>query len=68
MLFHIFLRQVANISANPAAMSRNDFVSVFAEIIQNCCQPLCMAWLEEELSFITVEPNKACFLAQQKLG
>lgn len=51
--------QVTNIPMNSAAKSTNDFLTVFAEIIQSCCQPLCMAWLEEELCLISRKPDKA---------
>ncbi|PIN22759.1 hypothetical protein CDL12_04520 [Handroanthus impetiginosus] len=62
-------KEVANISENSAIKSANDFLAVFAEIIQKCCQPLCMAWLEEELRLISRKPDKELFsLAQIKLS
>lgn len=62
-------REVTNISMNSAAKSANDFLAVFAETIQNCCQPLCMAWLEEEIRLISRKPDKELLsLAESKLN
>ncbi|KAI3461040.1 hypothetical protein Pfo_017703 [Paulownia fortunei] len=62
-------KEVANISTNSATKSTNDFLAVFAEIIENCCQPLCLAWLEEELRLVSRKPNKELFsLAEKKLN
>ncbi|KAG8370877.1 hypothetical protein BUALT_Bualt13G0029100 [Buddleja alternifolia] len=60
---------VANISRNSATKSTNSFLAVFAEIIQNCCRPLCMAWLEEELCLVSVKPdNELLSLVEDKLN
>ncbi|KAL3828133.1 hypothetical protein ACJIZ3_016935 [Penstemon smallii] len=51
-------KEVANISIDSARKSTDDFLPIFAEIIQKCCQPLCMAWLEEELCMVPIKPDK----------
>ncbi|KAL3620523.1 hypothetical protein CASFOL_035435 [Castilleja foliolosa] len=62
-------KEVANISANSSTNSTSDFLSVFAEIIGNCCQPLCMAWIEEELRLVSREHDKELFsLAERSLN
>ncbi|KAL0284251.1 UNVERIFIED_CONTAM: hypothetical protein Sangu_2836600 [Sesamum angustifolium] len=53
------LLQVDNIPKNSATKSTNDFLAVFAGIIENCCQPLGMAWLEEEFRLVSENPDKA---------
>ncbi|GER46076.1 mediator of RNA polymerase II transcription subunit [Striga asiatica] len=52
-------KEIAN-TASAETNSANDLLSVFAKIIENCCQPLCMAWLEEELCVISRKHDKAC--------
>ncbi|GFQ06587.1 hypothetical protein PHJA_002802700 [Phtheirospermum japonicum] len=62
-------KEVANISANSVTNSTNDFLAVFAKIIGNCCQPLCMAWMEEELRLISRKHDKELFsLAEKNLN
>ncbi|CAA0815264.1 Unknown protein [Striga hermonthica] len=60
-------KEIAN-TASAETNSANDFLSVFSKIIENCCQPLCMAWLEEELCIVSGKHDKEFFsLAEQKL-
>ncbi|CAI9774417.1 unnamed protein product [Fraxinus pennsylvanica] len=51
--------EVVNISGNYDTMHSNDFLAVFNEIIRKCCQPLCIAWMEEELCLVTRKPDMA---------
>ncbi|EYU17984.1 hypothetical protein ABFS82_14G211000 [Erythranthe guttata] len=67
--FQCLNKEVANISTNPSTNSKSDLLAVFAEIIQKCCQPVCMAWLEEELRLISSKPDKELLsLAKNKLN
>ncbi|KAL6499576.1 hypothetical protein OROGR_027486 [Orobanche gracilis] len=50
-------KEVANISTDYAT-STNDFLAIFAKIIENCCQPLCLAWLEEEICVASIQHDK----------
>ncbi|KAG6425418.1 hypothetical protein SASPL_115853 [Salvia splendens] len=62
-------KEVTNISVNAAEKSGNDFLAVFAETVQNCCRPLFMAWLEEEIRLISRNPDKDLLsLAESKLN
>ncbi|KAL2540746.1 hypothetical protein Adt_01724 [Abeliophyllum distichum] len=51
--------EVVNISGNYAITHTNDFLVVFNEIIRRCCQPLAIAWMEEELCLVTSKPDMA---------
>lgn len=62
MSIHNFLIQVTEISTNSFGMPTNGFLCVFHKIIENCCQPLCMAWLEEELHLICGKADKVLVL------
>ncbi|KAL1565178.1 hypothetical protein AAHA92_07428 [Salvia divinorum] len=67
--FQWLKKEVTNISANSAEKSANDFLAVFAETVQNCCRPLFMAWLEEEIHLISRKPDKNLLsLAESKLN
>ncbi|XP_022867756.1 uncharacterized protein LOC111387431 isoform X2 [Olea europaea var. sylvestris] len=51
--------EVVNISGNYNTMHSNDFLAVVNEIFRKCCQPLCIAWMEEELCLVTGKPDMA---------
>ncbi|KAL2546053.1 Aspartate-semialdehyde dehydrogenase [Forsythia ovata] len=48
---------VVNVSGNYATTHTNDFLVVFNEIIRKCCQPLAIAWMEEELCLVSSKPD-----------
>lgn len=50
--------QVDNVSAMSASVSRNDWSTVLSEVLQNSCQPVCVAWLEQELCLKSSIPDK----------
>ncbi|KAK4441518.1 hypothetical protein Salat_0486700 [Sesamum alatum] len=67
--FQCLNKEVENIPTNSATKSTIDFLAVFAEIIENCCQPLGMAWLEEELRLVSGKPDKELLaLVKNKLN
>ncbi|XP_011083125.1 uncharacterized protein LOC105165720 [Sesamum indicum] len=67
--FQLLNKEVDNIPENSATKSTNDFLAVFAEIIENCCQPLGIAWLEEEFRLISENPDKELLsLVKNKLN
>ncbi|XP_075490488.1 uncharacterized protein LOC142529021 isoform X1 [Primulina tabacum] len=67
--FQWFNKEVSNISGNCITKSTKEFSAVFTEIILNCNQNLCKAWLEEELRLVSGKPNKELpSLVVNKLG
>ncbi|XP_073154652.1 uncharacterized protein [Henckelia pumila] len=56
--FQWFNKEVSNISGNCVTKSTKEFSAVFTEIILNCNQNLCKAWLEEELRLVSRKPDK----------
>ncbi|CAK9181212.1 unnamed protein product [Ilex paraguariensis] len=57
--FQWLKKEVDGISENCAPVSTDDWLMVFSEIILKSCQPVCMAWLEEELFLKNRKPDKA---------
>ncbi|KAI8523206.1 hypothetical protein RHMOL_Rhmol13G0055400 [Rhododendron molle] len=49
---------VDNVSAMSASVSRNDWSTVLSEVLQKSCQPVCVAWLEQELCLKSSIPDK----------
>ncbi|KAJ8558234.1 hypothetical protein K7X08_005000 [Anisodus acutangulus] len=48
--FQLLKKEVDSISANAVTFSNDDSLGIFNDVIQKLCQPLCVTWLEEELS------------------
>ncbi|KAJ6710918.1 PHOSPHOGLYCOLATE PHOSPHATASE [Salix koriyanagi] len=57
--FQWLKEEVKNIFAESEAFSMDDWLTIFPEIIQKSCHPVCMAWLVEELQ---LENKKSLFL------
>lgn len=51
--------EVNNISLIPNTAKMEDWLTVFPEIIQRSCQPVCMAWLENEICLENSGASKA---------
>ncbi|KAG5514719.1 hypothetical protein RHGRI_035944 [Rhododendron griersonianum] len=51
------LNKVDNVSAMSASVSRNDWSTVLSEVLQKSCQPVCVAWLEQELCLKSSIPD-----------
>lgn len=47
LIILLMVFQVQSIPENSETVTPNDWLLLFSEIIQNLCQPICMAWLEE---------------------
>ncbi|KAJ7961505.1 Phosphoglycolate phosphatase [Quillaja saponaria] len=62
LLYASFLQveqEVNNISSISGNGVVDDWLTVFSEVVQNCCQPVCMAWLENELCLENNNEDKA---------
>ncbi|KAH7576333.1 hypothetical protein JRO89_XS01G0037900 [Xanthoceras sorbifolium] len=51
--------KVSNISCNPDSVITDDWMTKFSQIIQESCQPMCMAWLEKEFCRESSNPDEA---------
>ncbi|XP_009786595.1 uncharacterized protein LOC107824359 isoform X1 [Nicotiana tabacum] len=58
--FQLLKKEVDNISANAVTFSSGNLLAIFNDVIQTLCQPLCVTWLEEELSLRNGNTNKEC--------
>ncbi|KAJ6403796.1 hypothetical protein OIU84_012075 [Salix udensis] len=56
--FHWLKEEVKNIFAESEAFSMDDWLTIFPEIIQKSCHPVCMAWLVEELQLENKKSDK----------
>ncbi|XP_058198198.1 uncharacterized protein LOC131313735 isoform X1 [Rhododendron vialii] len=56
--FQWLKKEVDNVSAMSASVSRNDWSTVLSEVLQKSCQPVCVAWLEQELCLKSSIPDK----------
>ncbi|KAL5794828.1 hypothetical protein ACOSP7_003422 [Xanthoceras sorbifolium] len=52
-------KEVSNISCNPDSVITDDWMTKFSQIIQESCQPMCMAWLEKEFCRESSNPDEA---------
>ncbi|KAL9397699.1 hypothetical protein Peur_011952 [Populus x canadensis] len=50
--------EVKNVFADSEAVSMDDWLAIFPEIIQKSCHPVCMAWLVEELQLENKKSDK----------
>ncbi|CAN4093292.1 unnamed protein product [Withania somnifera] len=48
--FQLLKKEVDSVSANAVTFGNDDSLGIFNDVIQRLCQPLCITWLEEELS------------------
>jgi hypothetical protein len=53
-----FIFQVNKISQIPEMANMDNCLAIFPEIMQKCCQPICMTWLEKELHLKESDTNK----------
>ncbi|XP_059432345.1 uncharacterized protein LOC132165700 isoform X2 [Corylus avellana] len=51
--------EVSKISQISEMAKMDNWSAIFPEIMQKCCQPICMAWLEKELHLKESDTNKA---------
>lgn len=58
--FQLLKKEVDCISANAVTFGNDDCLGIFNNVIQNLCQPLCVTWLEEELSLRNGKSNTEC--------
>lgn len=56
--FQWLKKEVDNVSGMSATASRNDWSTVLAKVFLKSCQPVCIAWLEQELCLKSSIPNK----------
>uniref|UniRef100_A0A7N2LLL1 Uncharacterized protein n=1 Tax=Quercus lobata TaxID=97700 RepID=A0A7N2LLL1_QUELO len=61
---------VTNISSIPKTAKMEDWLTVFPDIIQRSCQPVCMAWLENVLCLenSTTSKELACLIYEKLKG
>lgn len=58
--FQLLKKEVDSISANAVTLGNDDSLGIFNDVIQKLCQPLCVTWLEEELSLLNGKTNMEC--------
>lgn len=56
--FQWLKEEVKNIFADSEAVSMDDWLTIFPEIIQKSCHPVCMTWLVEELQLENKKSDK----------
>ncbi|XP_044501061.1 uncharacterized protein LOC123222390 isoform X2 [Mangifera indica] len=52
-------KEVSNISEIPDTVNRDDWITVFFEIIRESCQPVCMTWLQNEFDLDNSNSDEA---------
>jgi hypothetical protein len=55
---------VSKISQISETAKMDNWSAIFPEIMQKCCQPICMAWLEKELHLKESDTNKVFWEAK----